>query len=583
MLHEDILILRGMKEGIFMKKMIEKISNIKGNKHIFKFIIAITALLIVIAISLLILFNVNNSTSFNLPERKGDVLYPNRDEKYKDKLIIGAGDLIGSFDAITASASGDKVAAGILYESLLTYDVSGKPVNCLAENYDIKNNGKTYVFTLKKGVVFSDGTPLTAEDVRNNYLALSNVLYLADSVYNCLYDLEDFSSDDSNGIEIVDDMTISFTFKQTRASNIQLFTLGIQKSSFLNEMFSGNGTQEIPLSSYIGTGPYKISSGSFNQRSVEMTVNENYHGTKPNIKDITLIASDVLSAEGLFKNGELDITDFIYTERGLDILENNSYVSLYSTPGALTNYVGINCKHELLSDVNIRKAMAKAIDTKSIINEIYKGYATVSAYPYNGAFYGNPSNSFHKLDVSGAEKLLSKSGYNKGTDGICEKDGKKLSFKLDIYNSSQIHEIAEMIKQDLNKIGIEIEVVPHQYQELVDKVFTRNSFDLYFMTWEEGIWPDITRRFGKTEDGQNPEGWFDDALLDLVGKAEIETDIGKLKTYLQEIAKRYSDEVPQIPIATPKNMIMASSALKGLKPSPYLSIYWNIEEFNMAK
>lgn len=492
-------------------------------------------------------------------EKEGDSSFPEYPKENKECLLVGVGNITGDYDPRTANATGDVAVSQMIFEPLISVGLNGSPRMVLASDMNIQEAGKVYTFTVRKRAAFSDGTRLDIEVIKANYLdEFANYFGAKDAI-------------------TVNGNQISFRFDEADPNHIWIFTLGIQPVEQLQA--------QADEKKYIGSGPYQIvNDRETDLAAVELAANKNYRGSKAKIKKVKLVNSDLASLSQMFRSGQVDIQGFGYDKGGIQAAQDNSYVSLYSMPGNRSGYIGINLRKDALKEQAVRQALAHVINYERIISRQYEGYADVNPSPFSQVSWATPAKlTAYKYDSDKALELFKMAGYQQDKSGRMSKDGQALSFTLVTYNGTHAQSVCMLIKEDLKAVGVEIEVIQLAYDKFVQRVYQAQDFDLYYGNWQYGVSEDIAARFGEPGADVNPEGWYPNEVQALIEKAKDEADWQQKKNLYQQLAVLYHEQVPQIPIDTPRSFVAVSRDIKHMKFSPYVSPVWNLEKLTNKK
>lgn len=359
-----------------------------------------------------------------------------------------------------------------LFEIKLNDDGSTQLVNSLVKDYTVSDDGLTYNFTLRDDVKFSDGTPLTADDVAFSLIRLLGLDTSVNTDFaSCIKGAEDYiakegySYDDTlEGIKVQDDTHLTITLAYPFAGF--LYELATPPCSIHSKaaVEAAGDSYGSDYKSAIGSGPYMIT-GWTRDSGMQLTLNPNYWGETPNVKNVDIqIVPDASTMSMMFQNGELDILD-------CDFLDSSVVESTYKTQYAdkivtanrlATTYFILNEDNEYLQDVNVRKAIQMAIDRQSILDTVYSGEGNLcdGIYPKGLIGYTEDNQGWLKYDPDGAKKLLTDAGYSDG----------EISFEmaLDSSDSSNTSLVLQMIQANLQAVGINTEIKSYDEASWLD-------------------------------------------------------------------------------------------------------------------
>lgn len=476
------------------------------------------------------------------------------DAKPRDKTLIA----LMNFDVVTFDPikSNDNVASSILceiYEGLLKFDDNFKPTLALAESLDVKNRIE-YTFKIKKNVRFHDGSLLTAKDVK-----FSLERAISSDVVGYL-----FTSIDPTSFKIIDDYTIKFSLK---APNAGILTTLCHTAAFIVNEKVGNlkiSGKDMLNFKPIGTGPFKfISSG---EGLVELERFDEYYGKRPFFQFIEFKTNTRTSER--IEELEKQKADIIFNLNlsEIKICSKNEALRLYTIQGFGTEYLGLNMRHPPLDDIRVRKAIAKGIDVELInnvtSNEHYKSIVATAPYapglPYSIA---NKKKAI-KRNVEEARKLLFDAGYVNG-----------INLRFVIAESSERSEIASKIKEQLSRIGVNLEMEVLEWDAFIQALKTGDT-DMFQLGWiPDTLDPDSALRpcFYSAHDSNNENyvGISDEILDNLLDRGIETVDEKKRKEIYEAAQERILELVPAIFLHVDKLTLAMPRHYEGVVMNPF--------------
>ena len=366
-----------------------------------------------------------------------------------------------------------------LFESEVQADGSTAIVPSLCTEYAVSEDGLTYTFTLRDGVVFSNGSALTASDVQYTFERLLTSGGVNDDIpleVAGAEALKNGEADTLSGFSVIDDMHFTITLNAANAGFVAELT-GPAVSVVDQETMESVDNFGIACEDTIGTGPYKVTEWVVNDHYT-LEYNDQYWGEEPSVKKmIVSIIPDPSTQNLMYQNGELDILD-------LENLDATIVQSTYKTQYAdkiitcsrvgLT-YFALNANNTFLSDVNVRKAIQMAIDVDAIVAGIYSGDAIVENGIIPMGIWGfNSDLERPAYDPSGAKALLESAGY---------KDGDvTFEMSMDSSASSNTQLLYQVIQQYLQAVGINAEIKSYDSSSWLD-LRKSGEMDAYINTW----------------------------------------------------------------------------------------------------
>ncbi|MCT2534158.1 ABC transporter substrate-binding protein [Aquibacillus koreensis] len=342
----------------------------------------------------------------------------------------------------------------LFQSTLLKRDNDLNIVNDLATAYNISKDGLTWTVDMRDDVVFSDGEPLTSEDVKYTFETAKNAGSVLD--LNIV-----------NKIETEDDFTVTFTLDEPRSTFIHtLVTTGIVPKHAHDDTYAENP---------IGSGPFQFVQWDKGQQLI-VEKNENYYDQKPYFEKITFLFLGEDAAFAAAKAGDVDMAYIPaafsnQTVAGMRLesvqtVDNRGLQFPYVKSGQKTDE-GYPIGNDVTADPAIRKAINVAVNRALLVDGVLEGYGTPAYTSVDGLPWWNPETVLEDGDMEAASKILEDAGWEKGNDGIYQLDGLKAEFTLlypasDVTRQSLAIALADMIKP----LGISIQVEGKSWDEI---------------------------------------------------------------------------------------------------------------------
>ncbi len=455
---------------------------------------------------------------------RGDWLVDNFATKLPKITPLVSSDLYG--DWVQA-----KVLEGLIYRDPNTLDYLPQ----LARNWKVSDDGMVFTFLLRKGVLFSDGVPMTADDVIYSYQIIMDPKISA--ARQCAY------YDKIKSVEKIGDDQIVFTMKEPYYESLDLCgTLSILPKHF----YSKFAPEEINTNPglLMGTGPYRMPDPQSWRpgQKMELLRNENYWGDpSPFNKLVYLEVQEEAAEETMFGNGELDVFG----------PQPEQFKRLLNDPRTLTHanhfefdspmngyyYIAWNQKRggkpTRFVDPRVRKAMTLLTDCGRIARDVYLGYATPISGPFTaGSPQADPNIKPLPYDPDAAKKLLAEAGYSDpdGSGVLKGPDGQPFRFKLTYANGNATFErIVLMLKDGYAKAGITMDADAVDWPVLTEKLNNRD-FEVVTLGWGGSIESDLFQEFDSSQikdQGDNFMSYSNLALDKILETAERTVDVQK--------------------------------------------------------
>ncbi len=311
----------------------------------------------------------------------------------------------------------------------------------LAEDYSVSEDGLTWHVVIRDDVTFTDGEPLTAEDVAFTY----NTVKESSSV-------NDFTMLDH--AEALDDTTV--VFHMTRPFSIWPYTMAVvgivPEHAYDSKTYGTNP---------IGSGRYILKQWDKGQQVI-LEANPDYYGEEPKMKQVTILFMEEDAAFLAAQSGQVDLayTSVTYSEEEMEGYTLASYDSVdnrgFNLPAIPEGKdgEGKTVGNDFTSDVLVRRAINIGVDRQEMIDHVLNGYGTPAYSVCDQLPWYNEASEV-AYDPEGAAKLLDEAGWILGDDGIREKDGVKAELNLLYSNGDSVRQaLAEDFADQMEELGI---------------------------------------------------------------------------------------------------------------------------------
>lgn len=515
----------------------------------------------------------------------------------------------------------DIESSSLVLEPLANYDPDGNMVPTLAEGIPTIENGgvsadlRTITWKLKQGVVWADGTPFTAADV------VFSGEYCMHPEGGCNAS-KNFIGVEK--IEALDDHTVKITFADPKPFPYGPFVGStapiIQKAQFADCI--GAKAPECTDQNFYpqGTGPFKVADFKANDVIV-YDMNTNYReADKPAFSKVLFKGGgDAASAaRSVLETGEFDYAWNLQVEP--EILNQMAakgkgevitafgpsvermMVNFTNPDPALGDERGtVKHPHPFLTDTRVTKALSLAIDRSILVDAGYgaAGQVTCNVLPAPTA-YASTNNDWCKTqDIAKANSLLDEAGWVRGSDGVREKDGVRLSILYQTSTNSVRQGTQALVKQMWGEIGVETELKnisgsvffggdqssPDTFQKFfADIEMYTNNFDgtdpeAYMGSWTCKEIPSPENQWVANNMPRHCDPAYDALVAELGQTAPLDKRI--------EISKRLNDMLMEagaiIPLVHRGRVSAVSNALGGVNMGAWDSEMWNIENWTRKK
>ncbi|SDK23772.1 peptide ABC transporter substrate-binding protein [Natronincola ferrireducens] len=462
----------------------------------------------------------------------------------------------------------------LIYEGLVTFDPNMDIKPKLAIDWTIAQDGQSIQFTLRDGVTWHDGKPLTAEDVIFTVNLIKGNIRNAKGTSIFRTSLQQISD-----IREIKDGVINVTFSSPFSNALEVMTFPILPK----HLFEGNNIEKLnsPNFPMVGTGPYQLDQYE-TMRKIKLTKNKNYWGQVPYIQDIEVtIVPDLEAQLSVFENGDIDVAQPISIDWA-KYMENRN-VKVYEYVSNNYEFLGLNFRNSILRDKNIRKAIAYGIDRHKLINNIYLGHGTVVDGPiYPLSLLYDEGSLQYGYNRDQAEALLQESGYELDRENNTRSNGNgdTLNFTL-ISNKNNVlrEKTVFFIEDELEAIGIKIDVELLDWEELNERI-ARGNFDIVLGGWELAYLPDLSFAFHSRQlGGSNFIAYNNEEMDELLEEAFSAAGLTAKQQAYSQLQIHIAEELPYVSLFFKNGAIVVRDKVKGeFKPSHY-NLFYGIEEW----
>ena len=543
--------------------------------------------------------------------------------KFGGELIISTiGEGPKTFNPCNSKDATSSSMAGMMYDGLLTTDAkTGKVVPLLAKSFEIKGN--EYVIHLRKGLKWSDGAPISVDDVLYTYWEL---------VFKGFGNTATRDAMMINGklpkLYRVDDYTVKFVTEKPFAPFLRQLTYPIVPKHYFKpysdkgeSVFNAFLTPNTPPKEIVSSGAFKLKEYVAAQRVV-FERNPNYY--KINLKNeklpyldkiVYLIVGDTNNEILKFEAKETDILSI----RGANVAryklkEPTSDYSVYNIGadnGTLFLVINLSnrknkegkwnvtpVKQNWFRNSDFRAAIDYAIDRKSMVQNIAQGVAQpLYTAESLSSIYLNKNITGHSQDIEKSRELLENAGFTLKNNVLHDKYNNRVEF--DLYTNAGALEresIGVMIKQDLEDLGMKVNFKPVEFNSLVNKLSNTNDWDMAIMG--------LTGSPLEPHDGKNvwmsngplhlfnqrPQNYSKDdrfswekELDDIFEKGALKLRFEERKPYYDKFQEIIYNEKPIIYLYSPIRIIAIRKKFKNIFPSSLSGLIHNLDEIYIEK
>ncbi len=472
-------------------------------------------------------------------------------DKAEKPLVVALQSDPTSLDPRLATDAISSRVIDLLFSGLFRNDPKGRLKPDLLESYELQ--GETaYVLKLRKHVRFSNGTELTAEDVK---FTIKSILDPA------LGSRKRASFKNVAMIETMDRYSLTIWLKKPQASFLESLKIGIVPREYALE--AGDRFASRP----VGAGPFKLIGWEKGSR-IELSRHDNYFRGPAPIHAITCkIVPDTSTRLLELRKGAVDFVQNDIPPELVRSFEREARFAVQMSPSSTYKYIGINLKHPILMRREVRQAMAHAIDRKAIIDHLLLGQASLASgllCPGNAFYVPDPAT--HEYDPDLANAMLEEAGLR-----IDSRTGHRFAITFKTSKDQRANQIAQIIQQQLADVGVKVEIKTFEWATFYSDIIGGN-FDIYSLTWVGISDPDFFYDAFHTKSapphGVN-RGHFSNPDIDsLTGRGRTELDPERRYEIYRQVQETIAQELPYIPLWHPHNVAIMTNRLKGFELYP---------------
>ncbi len=456
----------------------------------------------------------------------------------------------------------------LLFAGLTAHNEKNEVVPGLAEKWDFDRKTNTYSFTLCDGLTFHDGEPLTAKDVKFTIEAIQDPDNGSENASN----FEDVKS-----VNVIDDTHVEIQLTAPNTAMLDYLTIGILPAHLLE---GKDMTKDSFNQSPVGAGPYKLVSWDMGQ-SITMEKFDDYYGGAPKIGRVVFKIVEDTDARALqLESGEINFAQI--TPKAESKFKDKAGFDVYEMKTADYRGIMYNFNNDLWkNNRELPKALSYAIDRQAIIDSVLLGHGQTAYSPLQAGTYVDKDIEKYACDPDKAQKLIEAAGWNKGDDGIYEKDGQKLSFTINCSQGDQVRvDMAKICAQNFRDIGVDVKVESPAEIDWAGQ-------EAFLIGWGSPFDPDDhTYKVFGTDKGANYSGYSNEKIDSLLQQARESDDKAERKRLYAQFQEELANDPAYTFIAYVDAIYAGSDSIEGITKDTVLGhhgvgIFWNINEWEI--
>lgn len=490
----------------------------------------------------------------------------NEDADEPVTLVYGSGD----YTRINPAMDEHGEINILIFNGLTAHNGANEVVPGLAKSWEFDEDTCTYTFHLEENVLWHDGEPFTANDVKFTIEAIMDPENGSENAPNY---------EDVEEITVIDDHTIAFRLSAPNVAFLDYMTMAVLPEHLLEG-------EDMQTSSFfrspVGTGPYRLADWDEGQ-AITLEKNENYFKGEPNIDTIVfkIVPDDNAKALQL-RAGELDLA--LLTPKDAQTFSGEDGFTCYDMK--TSDYRGIlfNFQNEYWQkNRDLIPAVCYGIDRESIVNAVLLGQGMTAYGPLQRNSYNNENVEHYDYSPDKAREVLEASGCELGEDGYYYRGGEKVGFVISVGAGDQVRlDMAQIAAQQLQEIGMDVTVeIPTQVDwggQMAYLIGWGSPFDA----------DDHTYKVFGTDKGANYSG-YSNVLVDQYLTAARQSDDPAVR---REAYDHFQEELAKDPafafICYIDANYVADSSIQGICADTVMGhhgvgIFWNVAEWTIIE
>jgi peptide/nickel transport system substrate-binding protein len=538
---------------------------------------------------------------------------------YGGSLVVAQRSEPKTLNPVTAADAPSREVIGRMMADLIHINRASQQTEpALAKSWTASKDGRVFTLKLRRGVRFSNGQPFTSDDV-----VFSFQVYLDEKIHSPQRDLLVIGGKPLT-VEKVDDYTVRFTLAQQYAAAERIFdSVAIMPRHLLEKPYRDGAfgqawTLATPPSQIAGLGPFRLKEYTPGQRLV-LERNPYYwkaDRTKKRLPYLDQMVFLFLGNEDAqvlrFQSGDTDLLSRVGADNYALLSKEASsrgYQLFDLGPSLEYNFLVFNlndlksrnldkiaAKQPWFNDVRFRQAISAALDREAIVKLVYAGRGA--------ALWGNvsPSNKYWvdtsiphpQRSLEKAKDLLKSAGFSWRGDRLVDPHGAPVEFSIITSSSNaQRSKMATIIQDDLNKLGMDVHIVPLEFRAMLDRVFQTYDYEVAIMglgggdadpTPEMNVWLSSGGTHLWRLGGAKPATPWEAQLDQLMQKQMVELNYKRRKHLYDQAQEIISANSPFVFLATPDILVAAKKSVANFKPAILEpTALWDVEELYLQQ
>lgn len=466
-----------------------------------------------------------------------------------------------------------------LMEGLTRPDEEGVPEAAMAESWDVSEDGLVYTFHLREAT-WSNGDPVTANDFEYSWKRVLNPDTASPKAGDLFeiknaqaYYLGEASAEDV-GVKALDDKTLEVTLEVPTPYFLDLTARTTVMYPVNANAVEANESWALDAGeAYVTNGPFTLSEWEHNSYFTFAKSPSYWDADSVQLETVNVQVIEAEStANAAFQAGEIDFVGIPFNTVSLDSMDvYRADDSLQTVDFAALYEYKVNVTDPVLSNVNVRKALAYGIDRQTLIDNITKANETPALGLVSPAMRGfeDSNNYYTDGDFETAREFL-----NKGLEELGMSDPSELTVTLTTNTSESHGAIAQYLQAGwIENLGINVEIANQEWQVHLDNLLTLNyQLGRLGSVAEYNDPYAFLEMYYEADNGMNRTGWENAEYQELLDAASVETDEAKRVELMKQAEAVFMEELPTIPVYFYSNAFVAKDYVKNMHPDAFVDV-----------
>jgi peptide/nickel transport system substrate-binding protein len=493
-------------------------------------------------------------------------------------LVVGTRVEPATLNPIAITASEGHQIAGLIFLKLLEEQddfISFRPQ--LAESWSVSDDGLDVTFRLRADARWSDGAPVTADDVRFTWELHvdTTVAWPSASIKSRIRD-----------VEVRDARTVVFHFTEAYLYQLMDANDGV---ILPRHLLGSLPRREVKSSGFgrapVGSGPYRVAKWEPGQY-LDLARNPAYFGAPPRVERVVVkFVPDAVTLVSQLKAGEIDLLESVQTDDLASIREKRPDVVIHEVASRRMSFVAWNLERAPFDDREVRRALTMAIDRAGIIAAVWGGRArecTSPLVPLLWAF--DPAIPAIAHDPAAARAALRARGFaDADRDGVLERDGRPLALELLVNEAQSRVDVATLLQAQLAAVGVKVNLRVMEYGAYIDCILALD-YDAALVEWRAATKVDLTPLFhtrSMRPKGYNFVSYSNPEVDRLIDEALAQKDLAAAKALWSRAQRLIYEDQPYTFIAVPQELTALDDRFCNVKPNA-ISFFANLAAWGVA-